>query len=226
MKLDELDVPEPSDGWQETYDPDNPLAMLEKAAAAGETEQGQAAVRAVRAMLAAGADVGVLDAARGFIKRHKLLSSIASFDALVRDARGGTADHEPTSAATMLVQLAQEFYTFGVSDTSEPFAIPNDGPKVVAMLRGGKTSLRALLAREYFTRTGRAATQQALADALLVIEGIAQDADESRLFLRAAQHERRAVARPRQTRPDARPGSRLRLDYRGFGPGAVQADRR
>ena len=57
------------------------------------------------------------------------------------------------------------------------------------MLRGGKTSLRALLAREYFTRTGRAAAQQALADALLVIEGIAQDADESRLYLRAAQHE-------------------------------------
>ena len=57
------------------------------------------------------------------------------------------------------------------------------------MLRGGKTSLRALLAREYFARTGRAATQQALADALLVIEGMAQDADESPLYLRAAQHE-------------------------------------
>jgi hypothetical protein len=57
------------------------------------------------------------------------------------------------------------------------------------MLRGGKTSLRALLAREFYTRTGRAATQQALADALLVIEGIAQDADESRLYLRAAQHD-------------------------------------
>ena len=77
VNLEDLDVPEPSDGWQETYDPDNPLAMLEKAAAAGETEQGPAAVRAIRAMLAAGADVGVLDAARGFVKRHKLLSSIA-----------------------------------------------------------------------------------------------------------------------------------------------------
>jgi hypothetical protein len=57
------------------------------------------------------------------------------------------------------------------------------------MLRGGKTSLRALLAREYFTRTGKAATQQALADALLVIEGIAQEAEESRLYMRAGRHE-------------------------------------
>ncbi len=58
------------------------------------------------------------------------------------------------SASTVLVDLAQERYTFGVSDTGEPFAVPNDGPKVVAMLRGGKTSLRAVLAREYFARTG------------------------------------------------------------------------
>lgn len=179
--------------WQDAdptaYDPDNPLALLEKASAAEVDKRAMAAVRAVRSMIAAEADAGVIAVARDYVKRTKVVS-VASFDDLIREARGEAGGRgEAASAATMLVELAQEFYAFGVSDTGEPFALPNTGPKVVAMLRGGKTSLRALLAREYFTRTRRAATQQALADALLVIEGIAQDADESRLYLRAAQHD-------------------------------------
>jgi hypothetical protein len=181
--------------WQDAdptaYDPDNPLALLEKAAAAEGIERATSAVRAVRSMLAGGADAGVMAVAREFVKNTKVLA-VASFDDIAREVHGddaGRDDPERKSAATSLVELAQEFYTFGISDTGEPFALPADGPKVVAMLRGGKTSLRALLAREYFTRTGKAATQQALADALLVIEGIAQDAEESRLYLRAAQHE-------------------------------------
>jgi len=181
--------------WQDAdptaFDPDNPLALLEKAAAADESERVKQAVRAVRSMLAGGADAGVMAVARDLVKRTRLLA-VASFDDLAREARGeddGPGDPERKSAATTLVALAQELYTFGVSDTGEPFALPVGGPRVVAMLRGGKTSLRALLAREYFTRTGKAAAQQALADALLVVEGIAQDADESRLYLRAAQHE-------------------------------------
>lgn len=184
MNLEELDV-EPE------YDPASPLAFLEKAATAEEHDRAPLAVRAVRAMLAAGADAGILAEARACVKRTKPLD-VASFDALVREFReangGETGLAEAQSVATKLVELAQEFYTFGVSDTGEPFAVPKDGPKVVAMLRGGRTSLRALLAREHFARTGRAPTQQALADALLVIEGIAQDASESKLYLRAAQH--------------------------------------
>jgi hypothetical protein len=181
--------------WQDAdpaaYDPDNPLALLEKAAGDEGIERAKAAVRAVRSMLAGGADAGVMAVAREFVKSTKVLA-VASFDDITHEAHGddaGRDDPERKSAATSLVELAQEFYTFGVSDTGEPFALPAEGPRVVAMLRGGKTSLRALLAREYFTRTGKAATQQALADALLVIEGIAQDAEESRLYLRAAQHE-------------------------------------
>ena len=167
--------------WQDidpdAYDPDNPLASAGKGGATEETERAMAAVRAVRSMIAAGADAGVMAVARDFVKRTKVLA-VASFDNLVHEARGedgGTGEPERKSVATALVDLAQELYTFGVSDLGEPFAIPIDGPRVVAMLRGGKTSLRALLAREYFTRTGKAATQQALADALLVIEGMAQE---------------------------------------------------
>src|SRR5207248_8329967 len=110
--------------------------------------------------------------ARNYVKRTKLIG-LASYDDLVRrellDRASGSRDdgERGPSVATQLVQIAQELYEFGVSDLGEPFALPVAGPKVVAMLRGSKTSLRALLAREYFTRTGRAATQQALADALL-----------------------------------------------------------
>lgn len=95
---------------------------------------------------------------------------------------------ERKSASTMLVELAMDAYVFGVSDAGETYGVPRVGPKVVFTLRGGKSSLRAQLARAYFARTGRAAPQQALADALLVVEGLAQDATEQRLYLRVAQH--------------------------------------
>ncbi|HSH59908.1 MAG TPA: hypothetical protein VK988_09770, partial [Acidimicrobiales bacterium] len=41
------------------------------------------------------------------------------------------------SAATLLVEIAEETYCFGVSDGGESFAVPRQGPKVVALLRGG-----------------------------------------------------------------------------------------
>lgn len=106
-----------------------------------------------------------------------------------RDDDAGTGDVADVkkSMSTMLVELAQERYTFGVSDTGETFGVPIAGPKVVHLLRGGKRSLRAQLSREFFRQHGRAAPQQALADAMLVIEGIAQDGDEEELALRVAR---------------------------------------
>lgn len=92
------------------------------------------------------------------------------------------------SAATTLVDLAQQRYRFGCAPDGEAFAVPASGPRVVATLRGNRQSLRGQLAREYFRATGRAAPQQALADALLVIEGIAQDAEPEPLHLRVAEH--------------------------------------
>ena len=180
------------DGDPAAYDPDEPLKLLEKAAAAEPDKRAMQAVWAVQSMLAAEPTAAAVTVAREHVKRHKLMGA-RDFDGLLRahqarsDRPAGETDAK--SAATMLVELAQEYYTFGVTSTGDPFAVPEHGPRVVAMLRGGKTSLRALLAREYFTRTGRAAAQQALADALLVIEGIAQDEPETQLYLRAAQHE-------------------------------------
>lgn len=98
-------------------------------------------------------------------------------------------DNGKKSAATVLVELAEQLYDFGVSKEGEAFAIPKVGPGVVAMLRGGRTSLRAHLARRYFKNTGKAAAQQALADALTVVEGIAQDTTPRALHLRVARHD-------------------------------------
>lgn len=180
--------------WQDpdptAYDPDNPVALLTRAATAAESERAMRGVWAVNSMLAAGANSTALIVARDFVKRHKVMS-VADFDNLVRESRSSPGQHETDvkSASTLLVELAQQRYSFGVNDTGDPFAVPIEGPRVVAMLRGGKTSLRALMAREYFSVTGRAATQQALADALMVLEGIAQESDETRLYLRTAQHD-------------------------------------
>ena len=93
------------------------------------------------------------------------------------------------SVATVLVEIAHERYRFGVSTEGDVFAVPKDGPRVVSLLHGGRKSLRAELAREYFARTRRTAPQQALADALLVIEGTAQDSDERTLYMRVARHQ-------------------------------------
>jgi hypothetical protein len=101
------------------------------------------------------------------------------------DSPGG-AGGGPGAAATVLVQLAEKHYSFGVSTAGEVYAVPRTGPQVVQLLRGGKTSLRAELARRYWRTTHRAASSSALADALAVIEGIAQDTGETELYLRVA----------------------------------------
>jgi hypothetical protein len=99
------------------------------------------------------------------------------------------AARKKPSVSTALVQLAHEYYTYGVSTLGDAFALPRRGPRIVSMLRGGRSSLRALLAREYFRRHGGAAPQQALADALLVVEGIAQESQPVELHQRVARHD-------------------------------------
>ncbi|MEJ8573468.1 hypothetical protein [Microbaculum marinum] len=110
-------------------------------------------------------------------------------DKLVEQIDAGEEKPSKKSASTILVEIAESLYEFSVSDTGDTFGVPKSGSKVVQMLRGGKTSLRSELSREYFQRTGRAAPQQALADALLVLEGIAQAGDPVPLHLRVARLE-------------------------------------
>ena len=97
-----------------------------------------------------------------------------------------TAEKKETkaSASTLLVEIALEQYELGISTTGDSFAIPTSGPKIVRLLRGSRSSLRAAMAREFFSRYGKATSQQALADAGMVLEGLAQDSDEQELHLR------------------------------------------
>jgi hypothetical protein len=91
------------------------------------------------------------------------------------------------SAATVLVELAMSRYYLGVTDEGEPFAVEKTGSHIARMLRGGKTGLRAAMSRAYFESQGRAAPQQALADALLVLEGRCADATPTPVHLRVAE---------------------------------------
>lgn len=92
------------------------------------------------------------------------------------------------SAATVLVEMALENHAFLMSTDGDPFAVALDGPKLVRLLRGGKVGLRPELARRYRQATGRVAPQQALADALLTLEGEAAEANPQPLALRVAEH--------------------------------------
>lgn len=93
------------------------------------------------------------------------------------------------TAATALVDLVRRRYRLGLSTEDEPFAVPHTGPRVVRPLRGGKGSLRAALAAAYYTDAGRVAPQQALAEALQTVEGMAQELDPEPLHLRVAEHD-------------------------------------
>jgi len=93
------------------------------------------------------------------------------------------------SQASELVDLAVEMFRIGVASSGEPFAVPRDGPLVARMLRGGRDSLRAHLAAMYAASHDRAPSASALADALLVLEGRAQQEQPEPLHLRVARHD-------------------------------------
>jgi hypothetical protein len=93
-----------------------------------------------------------------------------------------------TTKTAHLIKLARDSYRFGVTVTGDVFAVPLQGPNIARPLRGGRRSLRAELARQFYAETkGTAAPAQALADALLVLEGDAASADPEPVALRAGQ---------------------------------------
>jgi len=104
------------------------------------------------------------------------------------DADAGTLRQSggKKAAATVLVELALARYRLGVAEGGEPFAVAHKLPHLARLLRG-QGSLRAELAGAYYSATGKAAPQQALADALLVLEGEALHDAPERLYLRVAE---------------------------------------
>ncbi|MCM1950616.1 ATP-binding protein [Streptomyces sp. G2] len=99
-------------------------------------------------------------------------------------AEGG--DKKP-SAAVRLVQLARERYRFVMSADGRPYAVALDGPNIVLPFKG-RSGVRQRLARLYAeTYEGDIASQSALADAMTVLEGIAEDDDPVPVHLRVGQ---------------------------------------
>lgn len=91
------------------------------------------------------------------------------------------------SQADLLVELARERYRLGRALDDEPFAVPLNGPRIVRPLRGGRASVRAELAAAFAERYEKAPSATALADALLVLEGLALREPRERLELRVAR---------------------------------------
>lgn len=99
-------------------------------------------------------------------------------------------DKQPRrSVAAQLVDLARAHYRLGVTDTDDAFGVTEEHPHIALMLRGGKTGLRAELARRFFADTNTVASQQALADAGMVLEGFAAQQEPQRVHLRVAERD-------------------------------------
>jgi hypothetical protein len=104
------------------------------------------------------------------------------------DDQDGEQERPPQ--ASVLLQLATDAYDLGQTPTGEPFAVPKpgQGPYVARLLRGRGGSLRAELARRYAAEHDRAPNQQALADAMLVLQGRCLLEQPAELALRVARH--------------------------------------
>src|SRR6476469_264932 len=96
------------------------------------------------------------------------------------------------SQASELASLAIDHYTFGVSTSGEPFArlVDGSGPAHIAhVFRGNRFALRPRLAALYRQAKKTTPNQSALADALLVLEGLALEGRPTELHLRGAPYE-------------------------------------
>lgn len=92
------------------------------------------------------------------------------------------------SVATLLVNLAEEEYKFGVTPDGEAYALPVEGGHVVIMLRESWMSLRQELSNKFFRKYGRVPSSSACTDALTVLEGAAKQEEPMELHLRTASH--------------------------------------
>lgn len=94
------------------------------------------------------------------------------------------------SQATLLRRIALERYDLFVSEDGAPFAVLKDGPRIARPFRGGRSALRAELAKLYADQCGGTVpSASALADALTALEGEASQTDPVPLVTRVAEHD-------------------------------------
>ncbi|MEU9136214.1 ATP-binding protein [Streptomyces sp. NPDC048404] len=110
-----------------------------------------------------------------------------------RPPHGAAEENKKPSAASRLVALARERYRFVTSPDGRPYAVALDGPNTALPLRN-KGGLRQRLARQFADAyPGEVASQSALADAMTVLEGLAEDADPVPVHLRVGRDAAGAV---------------------------------
>jgi hypothetical protein len=94
------------------------------------------------------------------------------------------------SQATLMSQMARARFDLGVTSEGIPFAVRKDGAPVALMFRGGKKSLRAELSNLYAGACGGTVPGSGgVSDALLQLEGAAQQAEPTDLPLRVTRNE-------------------------------------
>ncbi|MFF5298302.1 ATP-binding protein [Streptomyces sp. NPDC013161] len=105
----------------------------------------------------------------------------------------GDSGGKPPAAAARIVAMAREQYRFVTSPDGRPYAVALDGPNTALPLRN-KGGLRQRLARQFADAyPGEVASQSALADAMTVLEGLAEDSDPVPVHLRVGRSEDGAV---------------------------------
>lgn len=97
-----------------------------------------------------------------------------------------TVDEHPAQSEA-IVRLGLERYRFGRTAAGECFAVERNGPAVARMFRGSSDTMRAQLAKAYRLVEGRTPSAAALAGALTVLQGYADDADAEQVHLRVAE---------------------------------------
>lgn len=104
-----------------------------------------------------------------------------------RATAGAGDDGKPPPAAARIVVMAREEYRFVMSTDGRPYAVALNGPNIALPLRG-KAGLRQRLARKFADAyPGEVASQSALADAMTVLEGVAEDDDPVAVNLRVGR---------------------------------------
>ncbi|MFP3397655.1 hypothetical protein SB749_15095 [Brevibacterium sp. SIMBA_078] len=93
---------------------------------------------------------------------------------------------EKKSTALQLVDLAFQVYDLGIDTDDKPYGVRKGG-HVVRPLKGGKRSVRKELGGLFYRMTGKTASQNALAEAMEVLEYEAEEADPVDLALRVAR---------------------------------------
>ncbi|MFE7902900.1 ATP-binding protein [Streptomyces sp. NPDC057424] len=103
-----------------------------------------------------------------------------------RPDHGDEGGKKPPAAAR-IVEMAREQYRFVMSPDGRPYAVALAGPNIALPLRN-KGGLRQRLARQFADAyPGEVASQSALADAMTVLEGIAEDTDPEPVHLRVGR---------------------------------------